>query len=197
MRNFIFLLLFFTPLILLGQTSFNQPSDFIVVKKKNNRTVKSFFPGSLITLETITGNGFSGPITEIRNDSVFIRRYDVRAVPNYWGTRSIDTLGSFVVSVHYKEIAEIVVEKRESFGFIKNGTIFIIGGAGYIFLNLVNGKYKKEPISSSENAKKLGIAAAVMATGVLLNVLHRRNNKFSRKYVIQYIRMHIPPAKGV
>ena len=58
-----------------------QVSDFITVKKRNNRTLKTFFPGSTITFESVYGHFISGIIENIRNDSLFVKMYDVRTVP--------------------------------------------------------------------------------------------------------------------
>src|SRR5687767_4924589 len=80
-----------------------QVSDFITVKKKS-RSVKSFFPGSRMAIQTVYGNSFKGVVEEVKNDSIFIRQYDIRSVPNDWGVYSVDTIGSLVAPTHYKDI---------------------------------------------------------------------------------------------
>src|SRR4051812_28238442 len=100
--------------LLLSSACFSQASDFIKVKKRNNRTLKTFFPGSLISCQTVYGNYIGGIINAVRNDSVFIKEYDVRAVPNQWGVASVDTLGSSIVGIHYKDIETVVFKNRES-----------------------------------------------------------------------------------
>jgi hypothetical protein len=166
-----------------------QVSDFIAVKRKG-RSVKSFFPGSQIAIQTVYGNYFNGIVSEVKNDTIFIRQYDVRAIPNAWGVYTVDTLGSFVAGTHYHDIRRVLFERKESFRYIKNGNIFIIGGIGYAALNLINGKYLKQPITSRDNIRNLGIASAVAGTGIIIKFIYNEANRFERKYRIEYIRMN-------
>ena len=169
--------------------AFSQASDFIVVKK-HDRTVKSYFPGLPIALQTTSYSWVNGWITAIRNDSVFIKEYDVRQVPTIWGTTTTDTAGTYIVGVHYKEIQRIEFdEKGGGFGFVTNGAIFMIGGLGYAFLNVVNGQYLHESITDSKNMTSLGIALGVAAAGFILNrISHAKNKKW--RYAIEYVRMN-------
>lgn len=184
MKPFLFILLFH----LLCLSAFSQATDFIVVKK-HNRTVKSFFPGLPIALQTESFTWVNGWITDIRNDSVFIKQFDVRQVPTIWGTLVTDTAGSYIVGVYHKEIKRIEFdEKGGGFGFVTNGTIFMIGGVGYAVLNVVNGQYLHESITDSKNMTSLGIALGVAAGGFILNrIQHYKNKRW--KYTIEYIRM--------
>jgi len=169
--------------------AFSQASDFIVVKK-HDRTVKSYFPGLPITLETESNSWVNGWITAIHHDSVFIKQYDVRQVPTTWGVMVLDTAGSYIVGVDYKEIKRIEFDERgQSFGYVKNGAIFMIGGLGYALLNVVNGQYLHESITDSKNMRSLGIALGVAGAGFILNrIEHHKNRRW--KYVIEYIRMN-------
>jgi len=173
---------------------FSQVSDFIKVKKRNNRTLKTFFPGSLISCQTVYGNYIGGIVSAVHNDSVFVKEFDIRSVPNQWGVSSVDTLGSYVVGIHYKDIQTIEFQKHESFGFVKNGSLLMIGGIGYAALNLVNGKYLKQPITDPENMKSLGISLGVAGVGFLLNRLNKMNNRNGKKYIVEYVCMTCPPA---
>ena len=170
--------------------AFSQASDFIVVKKHNGRTAKSFFPGLPIALQTESYTWVNGWITAIRHDSIFVKQFDVRQVPTVWGTLVADTAGSYIIGVHYKEIKRIEFdEKGGGFGFITNGTIFMIGGVGYAVLNVVNGQYLHESITDSKNMTSLGIALGVAAGGFVLNrIQHYKNKRW--KYTIEYIRMN-------
>jgi hypothetical protein len=190
MRKFllvIFILIFSAP-------CFSQVSDFIKVKKRNNRTLKTFFPGSFISCKTVYKNYINGVVHAVHNDSVFVREYDIRSVPNQWGVSSVDTLGSYVVGVYYKDIETIVFKKHESFGFVKNGTLLMVGGLGFAVLNLVNGKYLEEPITGPDNMKSLGISLGVAGAGFLMNRLHKINNRNGKKYIVEYVRMGGTPA---
>ena len=169
---------------------FSQASDFVVVKK-HDRTVKSYFPGLPIVLQTNSYSWVNGWITAIRHDSIFVKEYDVRQVPTIWGTTMTDTAGSYIVGVHYKEIQRIEFNEKGGggFGFVTNGSIFMIGGLGYAVLNVVNGQYLHESITDSKNMTSLGIALGVAAAGFILNrISHHKNKKW--KYVIEYVRMN-------
>ena len=185
------------PFIVLPSLVFSQASDFITVKKKNNRTMKSYFPGAPITCQTVYGNYFNGIVEAVRNDSVFIRQFEVVSIPTPWGVNKIDTAGSYVTGMHYKEIRLMVFEQRRSFGFFRTGTIFIIGGLGYAGLNLINGQYLNESITGNENMKKLGLAGGVAGAGFVMRFLNKRSQRDEKKYRVEYIRMTIPKPRGV
>ena len=168
--------------------AFSQAGDFIVVKK-HDRTVKSYFTGLPIALETSYGSWINGYITDIRNDSVFVKEYDVKTVPTMWGVTMLDTAGSYIVGVHYKEIKRIEFdEKGRAFEYVTNGAIFIIGGLGYALLNVVNGAYQHGSITDSKNMQSLGIALGVAGAGFILNRINHHQNKHWR-YIIEYIHM--------
>jgi len=165
---------------------FCQASDFITVKKKNNRTIKTFFPGVPISLVTGDKRQATGLITAIRNDSIFIRQYDIRPMMNSLGIPVTDTVGDYLSGFHYKEIASIDVSDRMHLQQLTPGRILIIGGTGYALLNVINGAYLHESITSSKNLTSLGIAAGAVSAGVLTNYLLKK----SKKYRIEYVRMN-------
>jgi hypothetical protein len=176
--------------IFLSVTAFSQQqaSDFIVVKKKNNRTVKTYFPGLPITLEMVNTAWVDGYITAIRNDTIFVKEYDIRSVPTIWGVNMLDTAGSFIVAVYYRDIKRILVEKKtKAFSYITDGTILMIGGIGYALLNVVNGSYLNEPITSKDNIKSLGIALGVAGAGFAMKKITKSARK---KQLIEYVRMN-------
>ena len=173
----------------LSYTGFSQMSDFISLKRTNNRHVASYFKGSRIELQHVNGQVITGPIEDVRNDSVFVRQWHIVSYITQLGTSKVDTLGSMVYGFHYQEIFRIFHDKRQSWGFVRNGSIFMIGGVGYIVLNVLNGWYRKEPIGDADNLKSLAIAGGVAGGGFLLNRLHRYREKNGKKYKIQYIKM--------
>jgi hypothetical protein len=166
--------------------TFSQASDFITVKKHNNRTIKTFFPGVPISFQTIYKRQVNGMITAIQHDSIFVKEWDVRTVPTTFGVTVLDTAGVYINGFHYKEIEKIDVSDRMKFRQVSASRILIIGGIGYTALNIINGAYLHEPITDSKNLKNLGIAAGAVGTGLLINYL----SKQKRKYVIEYIHMN-------
>lgn len=165
---------------------FSQSSDFITVKKRNNRTIKTFFPGVPISLVTYDKREASGLITAIRNDSIFIKEYDIRPMINGLGIPFTDTAAEYISGFHYKEITSIDVSDRMHLSQLTPGRILIIGGTGYALLNVINGAYLHESITSSKNLTSLGIAAGAVGTGFLTNYFLKKG----KRYRIEYVRMN-------
>src|ERR1700710_3205110 len=121
-----------------GVKVFSQASDFITVKKRNGRTVKTFFPGLSISFVTVDARPVSGLITAIRNDSIFVREWDIRPMLNNFGIPITDTVASYLSGFHYKEMGKVDVSDRTRFQEVTPGRILIIGGTGYALLNVIN-----------------------------------------------------------
>ena len=90
-----------------------QPSDYIVLKKKNNRTLKTYFPGTFLSALTYTGFTLNGVIKEIKNDSVFIEQWEVRQVPTQFGVPALDTI-VYTIRMHYQEIRQYLYTTNRS-----------------------------------------------------------------------------------
>lgn len=177
--------------LFVASSGFSQASDFISIRKKNNRTVKTYFPGVTIKFQTTYFRMVEGYILKINNDSVFVKEWDIRVVPTNLGVTMVDTAGSFVTGVHYKEIKVVYWDKRKKVHeLITDGTILMIGGTGYAALNIINGGILGESITDSDNLKKLGIALGVAGTGFLLKKLTGKEARFERKYRVHYIKMN-------
>ena len=162
---------------------FSQASDFITVKKRNGRTIKTFFPGVPITFETTDKRPVSGLITAIRNDSIFVKEWDIRPMINSIGIPVTDTLGSYLSGFHYKEMGKVEVSDRMRFQQVTPGRILIIGGTGYALLNVINGAYLHQSVTSSKNLTSLGIAAGAVGLGLILNYITKHANKYHIEYV--------------
>ena len=90
-----------------------QPSDYIVLKKKNNRILKTYFPGTFLSALTYTGFTLNGVIKEIKNDSVFIEQWEVRQVPTQFGVPALDTI-VYTIRMHYQEIRQYLYTTNRS-----------------------------------------------------------------------------------
>jgi hypothetical protein len=176
-------------LAMLLQSAHAQMSDFISVRTRKDRNVKTFFPGSFISFTTVDNHHIEGNIDRIAHDSVFLKMYQVQAVPTVFGVTSVDTLGAFDVRLHYKDIRMVDVPRKGSFGFIRNGVIFMIGGIGYTLLNVVNGGFLNESVGSHKNISKIGTAMAVAGGGFVLNRIYVHNQRKGLNYKIVYVRM--------
>lgn len=182
--------------ILLATLSFiasAQPSDYIVLKKKNNRTLKTYFPGTFLSAVTYTGFTLNGVIKEIKNDSVFIEQFDVRQVPTQFGVPALDTV-VYTIRLHYQEIRKWLYETNRSGGGSRRGggliqQIMIVGGIGFIVLEVVNTIYRGESFSDGNKLTAMGIAAGIVATALLWKHLQNKGERTGKKYKVIYVKM--------
>ena len=128
-----FRLLLLTALTLGCFTASSQVSDFISVRKKNGRIIKSFFPGSPIIAETFYGSYLDGWVEAIKNDSVFIKIYDVRYYRAMHGGTIIDTVRSYIIPIYHKEIKSIEVFERRKRIPSKISKLLLIGARDIFF----------------------------------------------------------------
>lgn len=184
-------LLFIT--ILFGSLlSFSQQSDFIVLKKWNNRTIKTFYTSSFISAQTYNGFNINGFITDIRNDSIFIRQEETRLVGTDFGS-TLDTI-KYSIGIDYREIKRFNYTKQYKWGgkrgFVEIALpkIMMIGGVGFIILETVNTIYRKESFNEDGKLATLGVAAGVAVAGYLWQHLQNRANKVGGKYKVVYIK---------
>lgn len=167
-----------------------QAADFVVVKKKG-RSYKTFLKGTYTSFFTTEGEYIQGRILDIRNDSLFFREIIIRQVPTQWGVTRLDTVATPVRSIHYQNIRAIP-RQDHSFSYIKNGTLLMIGGGGYILLNLVNGAYLHDPPFSKKNLPGMATATGVLAAGFVMSKLHKPSLRIEKKYTIHYINLTTP-----
>lgn len=172
--------------VLRGQ---GQMEDFISLKRPDGRHVGSYFKGSRIDFQRVNGQRIDGTVETVRNDSVFIREWQVQTFMTSFGTTRVDTVGSFLHRMHYTEIFRIFPARREGFRYVRNGLVFMIGGAGYALLNVVNGAYFDAPINEDGNLRSLAIAGGVFAGGFILNRIYRGKVKKGKLYKIVYVKM--------
>ena len=169
-----------------------QKSDFIVLKKANNRTVKSYFPGSFISGTTYTGFQLNGFIKEIRNDSVFIEQQEVYQVGTPYGVPRLDTV-LHTLQLHYTEINQFYFSKgsnsrRKGFAQVTLPKIMIIGGVGFIVLELVNTLNRGESINENNKIPSLAIAAGIAAAGLLWQQIQKQKTKAGGKFTVVYVK---------
>jgi len=161
-----------------------QPSDFLSLHNKSDLTVKTFLPGSSIVFGDVSGQTTSGIIKKMMHDSLFVEQYDLRRAYDRWGFSVIDTVTRFILKYHYKDI-KWIIKPSQSFVFIRNGSIFMIGGAAYTFLHLFNSINKKEPINGITVATSIGVATF----GWILHKLYKPYYLIGKKYSLIYIKM--------
>jgi len=162
---------------------FSQQSDFLSLRK-NGRTMKNYFTGSEFNFIHESGSAISGIIEKIYKDTIYMYQYDIRMSPTPWGTQFADTIGKYHLKYSLKEIAAIP-KPHKGFEFIRNGTIFMIGGVGYAALHTINGLIQKDKI----DPKTLIISGGVALAGYAMHKLRKYYYTIGKKYTIEYIQL--------
>lgn len=158
----------------------NAQQGFVVLRKRN-QTIQTFFPTSYIRLQLSNKQWIEGRIKRIKEDSLFIDQMAIRQVANYFGLPTVDTVRFGLFKIHLKEIYALP-KTSDGLAFLTNGTLLQIGSAGYMGLNIINGIGKNEPIFSTDNGSRLGIAAGIFAIGTLLHRAHKDTYILGKKY---------------
>lgn len=171
-------------LVLLPVIGFAQKSDFLTLHNKKGITIKTYLPGVSLVVGDISGQTIAGRIHKIYHDTVYVDQYDIRRVYDRWGMSVLDTITTYTIKVAYKDIKWILKPTR-SFEYVRNGTIFIIGGVGYSFLHLFNSLQKKQPI----NVETLAISTGVALSGWIVRKCRKPAYLIGSKYALVYINM--------
>lgn len=185
------LLTFFIGILFLYNT-YGQTSDYIIIKKRNNRTIKTYFAGSLISAVTYNGFVLNGIIKAIRNDSIILQQQQTILTPTELGQK-IDTI-SYMVNVYYNQIKKFnfvrydVAGRKKGFSVLAIPKLLVIGGVGFIGLELFNTAYRQESLTQDNKLRSLGIAAGAVATGFIWNYISKNRNKVGGKYKVVYIK---------
>lgn len=163
---------------------YSQGSDLLLLKKSRTKTIQTFFAGSYIHFTDINGREESGVIKKIERDTLFIIHHDVRRAYNMWGTSVADTVSAFLNRYHYNEI-KAVYKPPKSFEFIRNGTLFMIGGTGYAVLHLANSAIQSQKV----DGKTMAIAGGVAAVGFIMYKMRKYKYTIGKKFQLTYIGM--------
>lgn len=119
-------------------TAHAQQSDFIILKKKS-KTVQMFFKGSQIEFLTTSGAYRNAIITEIKNDSIYLKEYIINIVPSTLGFFFTDTVGSYRYAYNYKQIYKFNKENKKfntggSAAALYGGGLLISVASGVVYL---------------------------------------------------------------
>lgn len=171
---------------------YSQQSDFIVLKKKNNRTLRTYYPGAFISALTVSDFPINGFITAIRNDSLIIRQEERKLMQTDFGME-LDTL-VYTIAVDYRQIKQWNYTHAYTWGgkrgFVQVALpkIMMIGGAGFVVLETVNTLYRGESFDDDKKLVALGVAAGIAVTGWLIERTKARNKKVGKKYKVVYVK---------
>ena len=179
-------------LLAITQVTLSQTSDFIVLKKRNNRTIKTYYPGAFISAVTYNEFSINGFIKEIRHDSIYILQQERKLVPTDFGY-TLDTV-AYTFGIDYHEIksfhytSQYTWGRKRGFAAITLPRLMKMGGIGFIVLELVNSAYRKESLSENNKAVPLAIAAGVAATGFAISYFQNKSDKAGGKYKVVYVK---------
>lgn len=165
-----------------------QVPDFITVRKPNGRTVRHIMKGQSIVLQQRNGDYLEGEVAAIRHDSLFVRTYVARRYMSGWGVAQIDTLGSVVRQLHYRDIERVQLNKRISFWRRQGPVLLFVGGTGYILLNMINGGIDW---NDKANMRSLGRAGSAAVLGLVLRKLFPVDGFSRRRHRMVYVDMQV------
>lgn len=182
----------FLTLLLGSLHTFSQQSDFVVLKKWNNRTIKTFYTGSFISARTYNGFDINGFITGIRNDTIFIRQEETRLMGTEFGA-TLDTV-KYTIGVDYREIERFNYTKNYKWGGKKGflqitlPRIMMIAGVGYLIVETVNTIYRGDSWNDGNKLITMGVAAGVAVAGYLIQHYQTKANRAGGKYKVVYVK---------
>lgn len=191
MKQNLLLILF----LLFANLLYSQQSDFIVLKKKNNRTLRTYYPGAFISAVTVNDFPINGFIVAIRNDSLIIRQEERKLMATDFGME-LDTF-VYTIGIDYRQIKQFNYTRAYSWGgrrgFVQVAVpkIMILGGAGFVVLETVNTLYRGESFKDDKKLVALGVAAGIAAAGWFIESRKKRNKKVGKKYKVVYVKAKI------
>ena len=175
----LFAILFFTASCL-------AQSDLLILKK-NNRTERTFFPGSQMIFAT--ANGFyNGYVTSIERDTVFLIQYDVRQVPSNLGVYVLDTIARYRFGINYHDITGFGNDSKKFDWNASGGALF---GGGILLTTVGLGTWIfTKPGTRYHAGTSLIIGSAALAgIGYLLMKSGNKGTKLGKKYKLNYIKV--------
>ncbi len=174
-------ILLLTAALFIGLASFAQPSDFILLKHKN-KTVTSYFEGGVIKFTSASGAYVEANILKVKNDTLFLREYVVRAVMTQLGVYTLDTVAVYYNQYHYNQVKSIGKSGRH-FDVKGSGAALMGGGA----LLLIAGGVVYLADNKNFSPRLMIGAAALGGLGFLLTKTGTDAMVIGKKYSLVYV----------
>lgn len=178
-------------LIILSATLFIVTSCFaqsdLLILKKHNQTVETFFPGSEMMFST-ANRFYDAYVTSIQNDTIFLVQYDVRQVLTRLGVYILDTVEQYHFGINYNDIISFG-KNRKNFDWNSSGAALLGGGALLATAGLVSLAITKPKTEYRASPQLIIGAAAIAGIGYLLMGVSKKNMKLGRKYTLHYIKL--------
>lgn len=174
----------------------NYSQEAILLFKKKNITVHSFWVGSTIAFQLKDKQWQKGEITKIRKDSFFIQPVIVQYNLLNTDTFYYNSLGFSVLDVYAMPKRGVLIDYKDGefqisrsgghqhWYWIKSGWVFRVAGAGYAGLIVANSLIDSD-LSISDSKTQLGVAAGVFLFGVLLKKIYKLTLRVGKKYHLE------------
>lgn len=168
-------------------SGFSFAQNDLLILKKNDRKIESFYPGSEIDFSTAE-RYFEAYITAIKNDSLFLVQYNVQHVLNSINVYILDTVSEYHFAINYHEIVSIG-KKRKGFDLNASGATLFGGGILLTTAGLVTWIFSK-PHTRYYASPQLVIGSAVLAgVGYILMKSGNKTMVLGKKYTLTYIKV--------
>ena len=164
-----------------------QPSDLLILKK-NNRTLQTFFPANEIHFSTYSGY-YTGIIKSIGRDSLFLIYYDIRQMPTNLGVYVLDTVATYPFAVNYHQIVSLGKMKKNKFDWSASGGALLGGGLLLTAVGLGTWLFTKPNSRYYASPYLVGGAAILGSIGYLLLKSGNKGMILGKKYSLEYIKV--------
>ncbi len=164
-----------------------QPSDLLILKK-NQRTLQTFFPGNEINFNTASGY-YSGVIKSINRDSLFLIYYDIKQMPTNLGVYILDTVGTYPFAINYKQITGFGKTTKNKFDLSASGGALLGGGLLITTVGLGTWLFTKPNTRYYASPYLVGGAALLGGIGYLLLKSNGKGMVLGKKYSLEYIKV--------
>ena len=159
----------------------------LLILKKNQRKVTTYYPGSEIDFST-ADRYYEAYITSIKHDSLFLVQYDIRRVVTTVGAVISDTVSEYHFAVNYRSIISLG-KKREGFDWNASGAALFGGGSLLTAAGLATWVFSKPNTRYYARPALVIGAAALAGVGYLLMHSGNKTMVLGKKYSLNYIKM--------
>jgi hypothetical protein len=150
--------------LLLCTISFlSQAQNDVLVLTKKGMHVRAYTVGDAISFETVYGQWFTGNISDLRRDTVYMNGQ----------------------AFSYKEIGAISREKSSK----TLGVLVTTAGVGVFALGAINGGLRGDKASEWFTTTGYIVGGVLIATGIYLLATTKKYYTLGRKYKLQYLQI--------
>jgi hypothetical protein len=181
-------ILFFLCIVLFTFYNSRSQSSDLLILKKGNKTLQTFFPGSEIVFSTLSGH-YDCFLTSINRDSLFLIQYDIRQIPTNLGVYMMDTVSRYRFAINYKEIKSFGKDRNKKFDWSGSGGALLGGGTLLAVVGLGTWIFTKPNTQYYASPYLVGGAALIAGVGYLLAKAGEKQLVLGKKYSLDYIRV--------